>query len=93
MSELSELIYIKSHMTLHMKSNADWIGCLGPLTALLMVFDGSKQILNFPCFSNSHVTALSCWLILSACLSFAFHLLKLLFDFGMSCSRLPLVMD
>ena len=24
-----------------------WIGCLGPLTALLMVFDGSKQILNF----------------------------------------------
>ena len=43
MSELSELIYIKSHMTLHMKSNAenvDWM-----LRASL--FDGSKQILNF----------------------------------------------
>ena len=49
MSELSELIYIKSHMTLHVKSNAenvDWM--LGASHCfVLMVFDGSKQILNF----------------------------------------------
>ena len=43
MSELSELIYIKSHTTLHMKSNAENVD--GMLRASL--FDGSKQILNF----------------------------------------------
>ena len=33
-----------------------WIGCLGPLTAFLMVFDGSKQILN---------SSLACWIVMS----------------------------
>ena len=46
------------------------IGCLGTLIALLMMFDGSKQI----CLSNRIVTAPGGWLILSANLSFAFHL-------------------
>ena len=42
MSKLSRFIYIKSHITLHVKCNAENVNFI----AFLMVFDRSKQILN-----------------------------------------------
>ena len=47
MSELSRFIISKviRHYTWNLTPKM-WIGCLGPLIAFLMLFDGSKQILN-----------------------------------------------
>ena len=97
MSEISRIIYIKSHIPLHVKSNAENVNWM--LGASHCYFNGvswvkkdSKFVLGL---SNGHVTAPSFWLGLSVCLSYAFHLVQLLFDFGMSCQRLPVdsVMD
>ena len=51
------------------------IGCLVTRIALLIVFDGSKEILNLSLVSLSdcHVTSPSCGLVLSAYLLFALH--------------------